>query len=144
MCRYWRELSNAYFLAKFGFDTAENEPFNFHNFSSLQGFNFHGAVVSAESSLRPQPTLLAPVVDTAYCIVSCSNMLILLQSSFDGLDKVSDRYQLLHDDRGTFAQELYDLTCLSCGEKVYYSEKVPASGIAVCQVRSPLHESARD
>jgi hypothetical protein len=53
-------------------------------------------------------------------------------------------YQLLHDDCGAFAQELYDLTCLSCGEKVYYSEKVPASGIAVCQVRSPLHESARD
>ena len=26
MCRSRRELSNAYFLAKFGFDTAENEP----------------------------------------------------------------------------------------------------------------------
>ena len=26
LCRSWRELSNAYFLAKFGFDTAENEP----------------------------------------------------------------------------------------------------------------------
>ena len=24
-----RELSNEYFLAKFGFDTAENEPWNF-------------------------------------------------------------------------------------------------------------------
>ena len=47
-------------------------------------------------------------------------------------------YQLLHDDCGTFAQELYDLTCLSCGEKL------PASGIAVRQVRSPLHESVRD
>ena len=41
-----QELSNEYLLAKFGFDTAENEPFNFHDFSSLQGFNFHGAVVS--------------------------------------------------------------------------------------------------
>ena len=30
--------SNEYLLAKIGFDTAENEPFNFHNFSSLQGF----------------------------------------------------------------------------------------------------------
>ena len=27
LCVYWRELSSAYFLAKFGFDTAENEPF---------------------------------------------------------------------------------------------------------------------
>ena len=35
-----------YWVAKIGFDTAENEPFNFHNFSSLQGFNFHWAVVS--------------------------------------------------------------------------------------------------
>ena len=26
LCRSRRELSNAYFLAKFGFDTAENEP----------------------------------------------------------------------------------------------------------------------
>ena len=26
MCRYRRELSNAYFLAKFRFGTAENEP----------------------------------------------------------------------------------------------------------------------
>ena len=26
MCRSRRELSNAYFIAKFGFDTAENEP----------------------------------------------------------------------------------------------------------------------
>ena len=25
LCRSWRELSNAYLLAKFGFDTAENE-----------------------------------------------------------------------------------------------------------------------
>ena len=25
-CRSWRELSNAYFVAKFDFDTAENEP----------------------------------------------------------------------------------------------------------------------
>ena len=45
-CRSRQELSNEYLLAKIGFDTAENEPFNFHNFSSLQGFNFHGAVVS--------------------------------------------------------------------------------------------------
>ena len=26
LCRSRRELSNAYFLAKFGFDTADNEP----------------------------------------------------------------------------------------------------------------------
>ena len=29
LCRSRRELSNAYFVAKFGFDTAENEPFKF-------------------------------------------------------------------------------------------------------------------
>ena len=46
LCRSRRELSNEYLLANFGFDTAENEPFNFHNFSSLQGLNFHRAVVS--------------------------------------------------------------------------------------------------
>ena len=27
MCRSWRELSKAYFVAKFGFHTAENEPY---------------------------------------------------------------------------------------------------------------------
>ena len=47
------------FLAKIGFDTAENEPFNFHNFSSFLGFNFHRGVVSAcerlaAKSLRSQ------------------------------------------------------------------------------------------
>ena len=60
-CRSRQELSNEYLLAKIGFDTAENEPFNFHNFSSLQGFNFHGAVVSprgAPSSIYfPQASL---------------------------------------------------------------------------------------
>ena len=55
-----QELYNEYLLAKIGFDTAEsslpasqpaeNEPFSFHNFTSLQGFNFHGAVVSAMDS----------------------------------------------------------------------------------------------
>jgi hypothetical protein len=45
-CRSRQGLSNEYLLAKIGFGTAENEPFNFHNFSSLQGFNFHRAVVS--------------------------------------------------------------------------------------------------
>ena len=44
--------SICYVFAKFGFDTAENEPFNFHNFSSLQGFNFHRAVVSEVKSQR--------------------------------------------------------------------------------------------
>ena len=43
-----QELSNEYLLARFGFDPAENEPFNFHNFSSLQGVNFHRAVVSVK------------------------------------------------------------------------------------------------
>jgi hypothetical protein len=43
-------LTSIYYLiifAKIGFDTAENEPFNFHNFGSLQGFNFHRGVVSS-------------------------------------------------------------------------------------------------
>ena len=42
-CRAWKMLSNAYFLAKFRFDTAENEPaknlqnfVNFPNFANVQ------------------------------------------------------------------------------------------------------------
>jgi hypothetical protein len=48
-CRSRQELPNEYFLftCKISFDTAEIEPFHFHNFSSLQGFNFHQAVVSS-------------------------------------------------------------------------------------------------
>ena len=42
LCRSRRELSNEYLLAKFGFDTAENEPdLRFENFSTTQGFNFY-------------------------------------------------------------------------------------------------------
>ena len=47
-----QELSNKYLLAKFGFDTVKNEPFSFHNFSSLQGFNFHRGVVSTKCRAR--------------------------------------------------------------------------------------------
>ena len=37
LCRYRRELSNAYFLAKFRFDTAENEPAkNLQNFANCR------------------------------------------------------------------------------------------------------------
>ena len=36
MCRSRRELSNAYLLAKFGFDTAENEPYYFEISSSRE------------------------------------------------------------------------------------------------------------
>ena len=43
-------LPDEYLLAKIGFDTAENEPFNFHDFGSLQGFNFYRAVVSVAAS----------------------------------------------------------------------------------------------
>ena len=53
-----QEFSNEYLVSKIGFDTAENEPFNFHHFSSLQGFDFHRAVVSADSDQDcslPQP-----------------------------------------------------------------------------------------
>ena len=56
-CRSRQELSNEYLLAKIGFDTAENEPFNFHNFSSLQRFNFHRAVVSVEVSKQHEARL---------------------------------------------------------------------------------------
>ena len=46
-CRSREMLKNEYFLSKIGVNTAENEPFDFHNFGSLQGFNFHRPVVSA-------------------------------------------------------------------------------------------------
>ena len=54
-CRFRQELSNEHLLslAKFGSDTAENEPFDFHNFSSLEGFNFHRAVVSGALAADP-------------------------------------------------------------------------------------------
>ena len=43
-------LTSIYFLiANIGFDTVEHEPINFHNFSSLQGLNFHRAVASEVS-----------------------------------------------------------------------------------------------
>ena len=54
-CKSFRsrqEFSNEYLLAKIGFDTAENEPFNFHNFSCLQGFKFHRAVVSQRTDAK--------------------------------------------------------------------------------------------
>ena len=37
LCRSRRELSNAYFLAKFGFDTAENEPLKARQLDSRAG-----------------------------------------------------------------------------------------------------------
>ena len=40
MCRSRRELSNAYLLAKFGFDTAENEPLQVHLILKLWGLIF--------------------------------------------------------------------------------------------------------
>ena len=58
-CRSRQELSNEYLVANFGFDTAENEPFNFHNFSSLQGFNFHRGVVSEVDRLTLENAMLA-------------------------------------------------------------------------------------
>ena len=54
--------SNEYSLAKFGFDTAEYEPFKFHNFSSLQGLNFHRGVSSPSSS---KPGGVAPLCQEA-------------------------------------------------------------------------------
>ena len=50
-------LKNAYLDAKIGFDTAENDPCNFQNLSSLQGFNFQRAVVSRSS--RTSTTILS-------------------------------------------------------------------------------------
>ena len=53
-CRSRQELSNEYLLAKIGFDTAENEPSNFDNFTSPPGLNFHQAVVSdAQTDTQP-------------------------------------------------------------------------------------------
>ena len=42
MCRSRRELSNEYLLAKFGFDTAENEPCEVRKFelSEILNLNF--------------------------------------------------------------------------------------------------------
>ena len=60
-------LTSIYFLiANIGFDTVEHEPINFHNFSSLQGFNFHRAVVSAE--VESSKELLAPFAGFVCCV----------------------------------------------------------------------------
>ena len=42
MCRSRRELTNEYLLAKFGFDTAENEPYEVRKFelSEIVNLNF--------------------------------------------------------------------------------------------------------
>ena len=46
LCRSRRELSNEYLLAKFGFDTAENEPCEVHK------FKFWNLKVRSSSSLK--------------------------------------------------------------------------------------------
>ena len=48
LCRSWRELSNKYLLAKFGFDTAENEPYRFVSSSSRE-FEFEPGGLYPES-----------------------------------------------------------------------------------------------
>ena len=45
MCRSWRELSNASLLAKFGFDTAENEP---SKLLEAKGLDFENRRASAD------------------------------------------------------------------------------------------------
>ena len=63
MCRSRRELSNEYSLAKFGLDTAENEPILILiNFSSLQRFNFDRAPASpgGREDRQELPGLLQP------------------------------------------------------------------------------------
>ena len=55
LCRSRRELSNAYLLAKFGFDTAENEPCQVSSKSSYQALRaLHGgeAPLSAGAPVR--------------------------------------------------------------------------------------------
>ena len=63
MCRSRRELSNAYLLAKFGFDTAENEPLKVHLLSHYPalGFNFHQAT---------PPHRAGQTVDSLLCVDS--------------------------------------------------------------------------
>ena len=41
LCRSWRELSNESFLAKFGFDAAENEPSQVRKFELLGILNLN-------------------------------------------------------------------------------------------------------
>ena len=62
LCRSGRELSNEYLLAKFGFDTAENEPYYFVSSSSrefeFELWNFEALICSSETArlhVRMQP-----------------------------------------------------------------------------------------
>ena len=67
MCRSRRELSNAYFLAKFGFDTAENEPFQVCPLSAYRSprFGTLGTVVLEFSRGRKRKLILTARKQTA-------------------------------------------------------------------------------
>ena len=59
MCRSRRELSNEYLLAKFGFDPAENEPFQVSPLSAYRSLRFrHQLADKLVSKTRPEDPVL--------------------------------------------------------------------------------------
>ena len=56
-CRSRKMLQNAYLDAKIGFDTEENEPFNFN---PAQGFNFHIRVTPVQRGLNHHHCAMHP------------------------------------------------------------------------------------
>ena len=62
MCRYRRELSDAYFLAKFGFDTAENEPSTVSDAELEEVEDLAHLRVEAPPSRHPPPSPAASSV----------------------------------------------------------------------------------
>ena len=101
MCRVRRELSNEYLLAKFGFDTAENESlkvclisFNFQ----VMGFNFHilnrySAPVAASCIRRIAPRGI-PAPGTAKITTSDNNS-ASVRSLMDGGKSVGETWVLV-------------------------------------------------
>ena len=62
MCRFRRELSNEYLLAKFGFDTAENEPCKVCPLSTYRSPRF---VLLEAKDLMPANVLVEDVQELA-------------------------------------------------------------------------------
>ena len=61
LCRSRRELSNEYLLAKFGFDTAENEPFQVCPLSAYGSPRYKGGVRKELEKLDRELIGLLPV-----------------------------------------------------------------------------------
>ena len=71
-CRAWKMLSNAYFLAKFRFDTAENEPAkNLQNFRKMHFRKMHFSKMHFSKILQIFGGLVLGCIKTKFCKKIC-------------------------------------------------------------------------